>query len=91
MGLKVVRPKQLKSNPELKFPFSEGGGSSTLQLLMLSPKMLKSKISIFGGGGGVSSISQLLMLSSNLLKLKKNFYKGFFKIFLSFRAKSVLG
>ena len=55
-----------------------GGWGVSGKLLMLSPKMIQSKIHIFagrwvGGGGGVGS--QLLMLSPNLLKSKKKIYK----------------
>ena len=65
-------PKFSNSTPELKCTFSRGGGDS--QLLMLSPEMLKSKISISAGGGGVGG--QLLMLSPEMLKLKISISEG---------------
>ena len=61
------------SNP--KFTFSQVGGGS--QLLMLSPKMLKSNIHIFTdgwGGGGVGG--QLLMRSPKMLKSKIHIFTG---------------
>ena len=37
-------------HPDLKFTFSGGGGVGSQLLMLLSPKMLKSKIHIFTGG-----------------------------------------
>ena len=60
-GLKVVRaftnsPQTLSESKFAKIQIShfQGGGfmETSFQLLMLSPNLLKSKVSIWGGGGG---------------------------------------
>ena len=58
-----------------------GGGElveTNFQLLILSPKLLKSKVPIFGGGGGglAETNFQLLLLSQNLLKSKVPLFRG---------------
>ena len=59
---------------------------------MLSPNLLKSEISMSGGGrgGGGGTNFQLLMLSPNLLKSKNIFTREFAENFLSFQAKKCL-
>ena len=53
--------------------FCRGVGS---QLLMLSPKMLKSQIHIFTGVGRERVSSQLLMLSPKILKSQIHIFRG---------------
>ena len=62
-----------------------GGGSGVqLQLLMLSPNLLKSQIPyMVGGGEGVGLNFQLLMTSPNRLKSKNVIGGGFAEIFLT--------
>ena len=83
--LLMPSPKMLKS----KFPFSGGGGGAH-QLSKSKVKFSKSnpelKFPFLGGGGGVAH--QLTFDGEfKFAKIKNFFYKGFFKNFLSFRAK----
>ena len=64
------------STSDAKFPLQWGGGGGcevNIQLLMLSPNLLRSQIPL-GGGGGVNI--QLLMLSPNLLRSQITFMVG---------------
>ena len=63
-------------NPKIQNSHFRGvGGLLAGQLLMLSPKILKSKIPISGGGGGLLA-GQLLMLSPKILKSWNSHFLG---------------
>ena len=63
-------------NPKIPNSHCCRGGWVGGQLLMLSPKMLKSQIHIFAGVGRGRVGSQLLMLSPEMLKSQIHIFAG---------------